>query len=357
MIDISLCHPQAMKAFEPHPSFGSVFTPHVLKMELTLGSKPTSAVITPIKDENLTPNISSLHYAQCIFEGMKAYRNPSGKINLFRPEQNAERFKKSALKLNMAPVEPEVFLQCLQTFVDFERDNIPDLEDHSLYLRPLLIASDPRLKVGQSEKYLFYIMGAVVGDYFSTGTKKETVSLMVNRDFVRAFPGGLGNVKAAANYAMGMSSQTFAKEHGCAQVLYLDSVTHNNIDELGGMNFFAVRGNELVTPKLTDCILPGITRDSLLKLAHRVGLNPVEETMSFDKMALGIESGLVSEVFACGTAATVQPIGEIIFMENSHAQPQKISLKNNKIANELRQILLSIQMGQEAAPNGWIVEI
>lgn len=357
MLTIKKCTPLPPVQYSPNPKFGTVFAPHYLRMDLQLGGQNEyKAEILPYGSEPFFPGTSVLHYGQSIFEGMKAYRQPDGGVGIFRADLHATRFRQSARRMSMADVPEEIFLQCLKEYVAFESASVPNEKDHSLYLRPVLIARDNVIKVGTAQSYTFYIMSTIAGSYFYKGEIKPA-RVMVNRQFVRAFPGGTGEVKTAANYAASIWPQQIAAQRECDQVLFLDAVHHDNIDEMGGMNFFAIRGNELVTPKLNGCILNGVTRRSVIEIAKDVGLNPIEETMSFTQLVKDIESGKVTETFACGTAAVISPIGEFLFGETVNDEPRSIKIpgkpeKTLKLLERLRDAQTGVN-----TPAGWLFRV
>lgn len=340
--------------YKPNPPFGTVFTPHVLRMQLKLeGTNDYAAIIKPLDEEPFSPATAAFHYGQSIFEGMKAYNLKDGSVGCFRADLHASRFRASARRMIMADLPEEIFLNCIKEYVAFVADNVPNEPGHSLYLRPLMFASDNKVKVGASQNYLFYIMSTIAGNYFGGGVKKARV--MVNRQFVRAYPGGLGETKTAANYAASIWPQKIAAQNECDQVLFLDAVHHEYIDEMGGMNFFAVRGKELLTPALNGAILHGVTRRSILEIAPTLGLKPVEMQLSFTDLRKQIESGEITETFACGTAAVVSPIGEFLFQEKVGADAQVITLKSEPTTSlQVLDRLSQIQRGQIAAPGNWI---
>ncbi len=344
--------------YTPNPLFGTVFAPHVLRMDLTLDGGPAEfeARIMPLTDEPFPCTSSVLHYGQSVFEGMKAYKQKDGGVAIFRADLHAKRFRNSAKRMVLREIPEEIFLQCLKEYTAFVADNVPGEPDHSLYLRPLLMAADRKIKVGAAKKNIFYIMSSIAGGYF--GKKGERARVMVCRDFVRAFPNGLGEVKTAANYAASIWPQRLAAQKECNQVLFLDAVEHEYIDELGGMNFFAIRGKDLVTPALNGCILNGVTRRSLLDLAPSMGLNPVETRMSFSELRADIEHGRITEVFACGTAAIVSPIGEIYYQEKLDSHGDLLRLPpESKVAMAIYEKLGKIQRGYESAPGNWLLKV
>lgn len=359
MLEIKKCSKRPPVQYGPHPKFGTTFAPHMLKMSLTLGGQSKyQAEILPYQAEPMLPGTSVLHYGQSIFEGMKAFKQADGSIGIFRPDLHAKRFKASAHRMVMAEMPEEIFVQTLKEYVDFERESVPGEKDHALYLRPVLLATDNQIKMGASKNYSYYVMSTVVGNYFGAEGAMKPARVLVNRQFVRAYPGGMGEAKTASNYAAGVLPGKIATSKECDQVLYLDAVHHDFIDELGGMNFFAIQRNKLVTPELNGCILRGVTRQSLLEIAPRLGLEPVEKKMSFTELIKSIESGETTEMFACGTAAVVQPIGEFLFTETVEGTPRSIKPAGApKVALQLLDMLTKIQRGAEKAPGDWIVKV
>ncbi|MEK6554458.1 MAG: branched-chain amino acid aminotransferase [Bdellovibrionota bacterium] len=359
MIEIIKCAKKPRVQYSENPKFGTVFAPHYLHMNVTLGqTRDFKAEIRPYGPEDIYPGMAALHYGQTIFEGMKAFAQPDGSAGIFRPELHATRFKLSARRMSMAEIPEEVFMEALKQYVNFEQESIPHELHHSLYLRPLLVASDNVIKVGASTNYTFYIMGTIAGNYFGSGGKIKPARVMVNRDFVRATPGGMGEAKTAANYAASIYPQKFASDYECDQVLFLDSVKHDNIDELGGMNFFAIQNGALVTPELNGCILKGVTRGSILELAKSLGIKTIEKAMSFTELMKSIESGETTELFACGTAAVISPIGELVYMEDSKSNPKVLKPKgNSELSLRLLDTYSKIQRGQEKAPGPWIYKV
>lgn len=342
--------------YELNPKFGTVFTSAYLRMPIHLGQTDNfRPEILPFQPELMSPGTAALHYGQTIFEGMKAFRQKDGGVAIFRADLHAKRFRNSAKKMVMAEVPEELFMQTLKHYVHFNRDNVPSEDGHSLYLRPLLFAADPMIKVGTSQTYSFMIMSTIAGGYFSAGAKPRRARVLISREYVRAFPGGTGEVKTAANYATSIYPQSKASELGCDQVLYLDALEHESIDEMGGMNFFAVRGDELVTPKLNGCILNGVTRRSILELAPSLGFRPVEETMSASQMIEDIRSGRVKEVFACGTAAVISPIGEFMYQAAREEDYELVQLPDETSATQkILKTLNDVQRGRVPAPGDWL---
>lgn len=327
----------------------------MLRMQLSsAGNEGYHAAIVPMEPEAFSPVTTVLHYGQSIFEGMKAFVQADGSLAVFRAKDHARRFQQSALRMAMPTIPEDVFLQALREYVAFEKDSIPAEPNHSLYLRPLLIARDEVVKVGKSKTYTFYILGCIVGNYFSDGVFRPA-KVLVNPQFVRAFPNGLGEAKTAANYAASLLPQMHADKLGYDQVLYLDALERKYVDECGGMNFFIVRDGEIITPELNGCILNGITRRSLLELAPRLQLKAKEQRLSFAQIQQEIQSGAIKEAFACGTAAVVHPIGEIGFQTHADAPLEKIRLPNHyPVSLKFLEVLNDIHRGLGDVPEGWL---
>lgn len=356
-VEISYCQKKPKVQYSPNPKFGTVFSPHLLRMNFSKGDTSFKAEIVPFDSELMSPATLVLHYGQSIFEGMKAYRLQDGKVGIFRPELHAVRFKKSAEKMAMAPLPEDVFMKCLTEFVKFEQESVPGEPDHSLYLRPLLFARDEIVKLGPSQKYTFYVMATIAGKYFAA-SGITPAKVLVNKQFVRAFPGGTGEAKTAGNYAASLAPQAHAISLGCDQVLYLDANKHDLIDELGGMNFFMIRGKDLVTPVLNGAILNGVTRRSILEMASHWGLTPKEEPVSFTQLIQDIRDGRVQECFACGTAAVVHPIGQFLVEEKVGGELMTVSLPSEfPLGLKVLDTLQKVQRGQLPAPGPWIYSV
>jgi branched-chain amino acid aminotransferase len=293
-----------------NPGFGRIFTDHMVTVRYADGKGWYDARVEARAPIPLDPAAAVLHYAQEIFEGLKAYPMADGGVAMFRPDANAARFAQSAQRMAMPVLSPDAFLQSLREIVRIDRDWMPQSEDGSLYLRPFAYASEVFLGVRPALEYLYLVIASPVGPYFSGGV--TPVSVWASPDFTRAAPGGTGAAKCGGNYAAGLSAQAEAIENGCEQVVYLDAVERKYVDELGGMNVFLVLGDgSLATPPLTGTILPGITRDSVLTLARRAGRDVVERPISMDEWRDGAASGQVREAFACGSAAVITPIGTV----------------------------------------------
>ena len=332
------------------PGFGRVFTDHMATIRYTEVDGWHDAKIVARAPFQMDGASAVLHYAQEIFEGLKAYRLPDGGAALFRPEANAARFRRSAERMAMAPLPDDLFVESVRAIVRQEADWIPDIEGGALYLRPFMIASEVFLGVKPSTEYLYAVIGSSVGAYFKGDA--PAVTLWVSQEYTRAAPGGTGAAKCGGNYASSLIAQAEATRQGCDQVLFLDAVERRWIEELGGMNiFFVFDDGSIATPPLTGTILPGITRDSLLTLARDMGLSVREEPYAIDRCRADAASGRLLEAFACGTAAVVTPIGT---MKLKDGQFRIGSGGPGQTTGRLRQALIDIQRGHAPDPHGWL---
>lgn len=332
--------------------FGRTFTDHMVTLTYRDG-RWEDGEVKAYGPFSLDPAASVLHYGQAIFEGFKAYRQPDGSIKLFRPEANAERFNRSASRLAMPQLPAQLFIQAADALVSLDNAWVPSNIGESLYLRPFMIATDPYLGVRPSREYLFALIASPAGEYFPQGLKP--VSVWVSTEYVRAVPGGTGEAKCAGNYAASLLAQAQAQEQGCDQVIWLDAIEREYIEEMGGMNLFFVyrEGSEVtvVTPALTGSLLAGITRDTLLTLAKDLGFKAEERKLGLTQMRSDIASGTITEVFACGTAAVITPVGVI---KASGFEVGVNEGRNGPIALRLRDALLAIQHGTAPDTHGWM---
>lgn len=336
-----------------NPGFGRVFTDHMAVIQYTEGRGWHDARIEPRAPLQIDPASAVLHYAQEIFEGMKAYRSGNGAV-LFRPDANARRFNSSASRMSMPELPEALFLESVQRLVEVDRAWIPSLAGGSLYLRPFMIANEVFLGVKPSAEYLYMVIASSVGSYFK-GTS-ETVSVWVSQNDTRAAVGGTGAAKCGGNYAASLRAQAEAIRAGCDQTLFLDANERRWVEELGGMNvFFVFDDGSLATPPLEGTILPGITRDSLITLARDQGLTVREERYAIDQWKRDAASGRLREAFACGTAAVVAPIGRVASPEGSFTigNPDV----GGPVTQRLRASLVDIQLGRAADPYGWVQRV
>jgi branched-chain amino acid aminotransferase len=335
------------------PGFGRYFTDRMFIARYRAGQGWHDARLTAYAPLQVDPSMATLHYAQSIFEGLKAYAQPDGSVATFRPEANAARFVRSAKRLAMPPVPEEGFIAAVDALVDADRDWVPTDSDQTLYIRPYQMASEPFLGVRPANEYLFIVIASPAGPYFPRGV--HPVSVYVSEEYARAAPGGTGGVKCAGNYAASLLPQQEASALGCDQVVYLDGVEKKYIEELGGMNLFFVLGSgadaELVTPELSGSLLPGITRDSIIAVAGELGHKVTERRYSLAEWRQGVADGTVTETFACGTAAVITPVGEV------KARTGDFTVGNGTpgpLTMSLRESLLDIQHGRVADTHGWL---
>lgn len=334
------------------PGFGRLFTDHMVTIRYTEGQGWHNHSVGPREPFQLDPACAVLHYAQEIFEGMKAYRLEDGSIAMFRPEENARRFAESAERMAMPVLPQDVFLEAVEQLVKIDADWIPGGEG-SLYLRPFMFASETFLGVRPASEYIFCVIASPAGAYFKGG--KKAVTLWVSEHYTRAAQGGTGAAKCGGNYAASLIAQSEAIAQGCDQVVFLDAAEHKWVEELGGMNvFFVMDDGSIVTPPLTGTILPGITRASIIALARAKGHDVREEPYSFAQWRADAASGKLREAFACGTAAVVTAIGTVKSKDGNFVIGNG---EGGIVTQELRAELTGIQRGTVADPAGWVRKI
>ncbi|WP_431960698.1 branched-chain amino acid aminotransferase [Actinacidiphila sp. bgisy160] len=331
------------------PGFGRHFTDHMVTIRWTEGRGWHDAELVPYAPLSIDPANMTLHYAQTIFEGLKAYRQPDGSVATFRPEANAERFQASARRLAMPELPVETFIAAVDALVTQDKAWVPSQGEQSLYLRPFMFATEVGLGVKPANEYLFMVIASPAGAYFPGGVKP--VSVWLSEEYVRAAPGGTGAAKAGGNYAASLVAQAQAIEHGCDQVVWLDAIERRWIEEMGGMNLYFVYGNTIVTPELTGSLLPGITRASLLRIAADLGYEVSEGRISVDDWKNGNADGSLTEVFACGTAAVITPVGSV---KSTRADWTVGDGRPGEVTMKLRKALLDIQTGQSPDTHGWM---
>ncbi|QGK69393.1 branched-chain amino acid aminotransferase [Allosaccharopolyspora coralli] len=340
-----------------NPGFGQYFTDHMVTIPWTADRGWHDAKVEPYHGFQFDPATTVLHYAQSIFEGLKAYRQPDGSVAAFRPEANAERFRDSAHRIAMPKLSDELFLSSLRELVATDVEWVPGEGESSLYLRPFMFSTETSLGVNRpANAYLYVVIASPAGSYFAGGIKPVTVWL--SRDYVRAAPGGTGAAKFAGNYAASFLAQQQAVEKGCDQVVWLDAVEHSVVEEMGGMNLFFVMGSgsdaKLVTPALSGSLLPGVTRRSLLTLGEQLGLEVEERRITTDEWEKKAASGELTEVFACGTAAVVTPVG---YVKHDGGEFTVGDGSPGPVTMRLREKLTSIQKGLEADENSWMTKL
>ncbi len=335
------------------PGFGRVFTDHMVTIRYSDAKGWHDAKVGPRVPLTLDPATAVLHYAQEIFEGLKAYRLADGTMALFRPEQNARRFQRSAKRLAMPELPEDMFLQACKQLVQVDKDWFPPVDGGSIYLRPFMIASEVFLGVKPSAEYLFMVIASSAGNYFKSGA--PAISIWVSEQYTRAARGGTGAAKCGGNYAASLVAQSEAIRQGCDQVVFLDAAEHRWVEELGGMNlFFLFDDGSLLTPPTDGTILEGITRDSVLTLARAQGLTVCEERYAMDQWRADAESGRLVEVFACGTAAVVTPVGTVKSTQGAFTIGAGGA---GQMTQQIRTKLVDIQRGAAADTHGWVHRI
>jgi branched-chain amino acid aminotransferase len=332
------------------PGFGLHFTDHMVTATWTPEAGWHDAGVRPYAPLTLDPATAVLHYAQAIFEGLKAYRHADGSIWTFRPDANARRFQASARRLALPELAVDDFVGSLDALLRTDREWVPTGGETSLYLRPFMFASETFLGVRPAREVTYCVIASPAGAYFAHGL--APVSIWLTEDYTRAAPGGTGAAKCAGNYAASLIAMREAAEHGCEQVCFLDAVERRWVEELGGMNlYFVFDDGSIVTPELTGTILEGITRSSLLTLAGDLGHKVEERRVDIDEWREGARSGRIREVFACGTAAVVTPLGRLAWrggeVRIGGGEP-------GPVTSLLRASLLDIQYGRKEDVHGWL---
>ncbi|MBQ6570704.1 MAG: branched-chain amino acid aminotransferase [Clostridia bacterium] len=331
--------------------FGKIFTDHMFIMNYDEGQGWHDARIVPYGPIPLDPAAMCLHYGQEVFEGLKAYRTPEGKISLFRPDRNMARLNNSNERLCIPKIDEAFAVEATKKLVEIDQDWIPTEEGTSLYIRPFIFATDPMVGVHPAHHLLFVIILSPVGAYYPEGL--NPVKIYVEKNYVRAVRGGLGFAKTAANYAASLKAQQEAEDEKYTQVLWLDGVERKYVEEVGTMNVFFVIGDEIVTPALQGSILPGVTRMSAVEMLKSWGLKVSERRISIDEIAQAYKDGKLTEAFGTGTAAVISPIGELKWGD------VKMIINNGEIgelSQKLYDNLTGIQFGKLEDPYGWTVK-
>lgn len=328
--------------------FGRYFSDHMLEADYENGEWK-NVEIKPYQPLLLEPSVAALHYGQAIFEGIKAYKNVEGHAAIFRPYDNFKRFNLSAERMNMPTVPEEIFIEGMRLLIEIDKNWIPSLPEHSLYIRPFMFASDPVIGVKPSETYKFLILLSPTGPYYATPMK-----IYVEETYTRAAPGGVGFAKNAGNYGGSMLATSLAKKQGYDQVLWTDAFEHKYLQEVGTMNVFFVMGNKIVTPSLEDgTILAGVTRDSAMVVLKEMGKEVIETRISIDELIEAHKSGLLTEVFGTGTAATISMIKELRYKDYT----MHFDTDNSKTAKELKTRLDAIRKEEVPDTHGWLLAI
>ncbi len=350
-------HPKSAEerdAILASPGFGDHFTDHTAVVDYSVGADGkggwTNARVEPYGPIAMDPAAAVLHYGQEIFEGLKAYRHADGSVWTFRPEANAARMNRSAARLALPQLPEQVFLDAIRALVQADHEWVPSRDGDSLYLRPFMIATEAFLGVRPAREVSFRVIASPAGNYF--GGELKPVSIWISRNYARAGRGGTGAAKCGGNYAASLAAQLEAEAHGCKQVLFLDPFNDNAVEELGGMNvFFVFKDGRLVTPALTGTILAGVTRASVIQLAQDRGLDVQERKITLDEWRDGVASGEITEVFACGTAAVITPIG---LLKDETESIGSVDAKAGEVAMSIREQLLGIQTGTVEDTHGWL---
>ena len=336
------------------PGFGQHFTDHMYVAEWTPDAGWHNAGVRPYAPLSLDPATAVLHYAQEIFEGLKAYRHPDGSVWTFRPEANAERMQRSASRLALPSLPTADFVASVDAIVSTDQRWVPEPEgEKSLYCRPFMFASETFLGVRPSQHVTYLVICSPAGAYFSRGVKP--VSIWLSEDYTRAGRGGMGAAKTGGNYASSLVAQQEAIENGCDQVAFLDSAEGRYVEELGGMNLYFVHDDgTIVTPSLSGTILEGITRSSIIELCGKLGHQVQERPFTVDEWRDGVDSGRITEVFACGTAAVVTPVGTLKWRGGSVGQAGDREDDGGELTLRVRQALVDIQYGRAEDTFGWM---
>jgi branched-chain amino acid aminotransferase len=340
-------HPKARPS-DDSLSFGAIFTDHIFVLDYDEGRGWHDPRIVPYESFALDPASSVLHYAQAVFDGLKAFRGKDGVIRLFRPRRHAERLNRSCERLCIPELDIEMVLASFQKLIEVDHEWVPTKPGTALYLRPTVIASEAFLGVRPAKSYRYFLILSPVGPYYAEGI--NPVKILATDEYVRAVAGGTGEAKTPANYAASLYGAEVAKKAGYTQVLWLDGVQHRYLDEVGTMNIMVKIGDEIVTPPLNGAILAGVTRDSVLTLMRDWGLKVAERPIAIDEVFDAASAGSLAEMWGTGTAAVVSPVGELGFND------KKIIINGGKtgpLTQRLYDAIVAIQYGETNDPHGW----
>jgi len=332
--------------------FGQIFTDHMFLMRYLDDRGWFDPHIQPYHELTFDPAAMVLHYAQEIFEGLKAYRNVGGSINLFRAEENFQRMNRSAKRMCMPEVDTDLALRATKELIRVDRDWVPRNQGTSLYIRPTMVATEPHLGVRPARSYLFYIIIGPVGAYYKEGM--NPVKIYVEDQYVRSAVGATGEAKTGGNYAASLLAAEKAKEKGFTQVMWLDAAERMYVEEVGTMNLFFCIDEELITPPLTGSILPGITRDSVIRIARDWGIKVSERPVSIEEVIETASNGRLTEAFGSGTAAVISPVGQITYKGKDYTVGGG---KMGPLSQRLYSEIVSIQYGEKPDHRGWIQTI
>jgi len=331
--------------------FGRTFSPNMFLVEWDQGQGWHDPRIVPYGPLSLHPSAMVFHYGQEIFEGLKGFRHPDGSVHLFRPDRNAARLNNSARRMSMPEIPVELQLEAMRKVIAIDRGWVPP-PPGTLYVRPAMIATEEGLGVHSSKKFLYFIITGPTGPYF--GSDVGTVRIMVARDWVRAAPGGTGSAKTGGNYASSLLASAVAKEKGCDQVLWLDAVERRHVEEVGAMNLMFVFDGVVTTAPTSGTILAGITRESLGILCRELRLPFVERAIHIEEVFQGLAKGDCTEIFGCGTAAVVSPVGELLDGDKVYRVGDG---NEGPVARRLRETLTAIQFGAAPDTHGWLTPV
>ena len=336
--------------------FGKVYTDHMFLMDYDEGQGWHDGRIVPYAPLQLDPASTTLHYAQMTFEGMKAYKNPQGGVNLFRPDMNAKRMQNSNRRLCIPEIDVDLFIAAVKAAVKADIDWVPEEPGTSLYIRPFIISPEPSMAVHPASKYLFCIIMTPVAAYYEGNDKELHGSrIWVEEEFIRAAVGGTGFAKCGGNYSCGMIAGAEAKKHGCEEVLWLDAKEHKYVEEVGTSNAFFKIGDTVYTSSLTGSILPGVTRDSALQLLKKWGVRTEEKRLEIEEVIEAIKNGTLTEAWATGTACVVSPIGLLSYKDAEYPINGE---KVGELSQKLYDTLYGMQTGEIEDPmGGWVVTL
>lgn len=340
------------KPDEDKLGFGNIFTDHMFIMDYTEGKGWYDPKIVPFGPLEVLPSLSTFHYGQAVFEGLKAYKGPEGQILLFRPEENMKRLNNSNKRMCIPEIDVEFCLSAIKELVNLDSDWVPGVPGTSLYIRPFIIATDPALKLKPSTSYKFIIILSPVGAYYPQGI--NPVDIYVETEYIRAAPGGTGFAKTSGNYAASMKAQANAAKKGFVQVLWLDGFQRKYIQEVGSMNVFFKIDGEVLTPELDGSILPGITRNSVIELIKSWNIPVNERKITIEEIYQSYNDGTLEEAFGTGTAAVISPVGGLYW------EGKEIRINQGKIGGlsaKIYENITGIQTGKKEDLFGWIVEI
>ena len=351
-IRISRAATKKPKPKDSELTFGTVFTDHMFVMDFQEEKGWYDPRVEPYGPFPLDPAAAVLHYAQAVFDGLKAFRGRDGQVRLFRPQKHVERLIQSSRRLCIPPLDPDLALKSLVTLVGIEKDWVPSTVGTSLYVRPTIIASEPFLGVRPAKSYIYYVILSPVGAYYPEGI--NPVKILVVDKYVRAVEGGVGGAKTGVNYAASLYAAEEAKHAGFTQVLWLDGRERKYIDEVGTMNIMMKIGDEIVTPPLSGTILAGVTRDSALALMRDWGLRVSERPVTIDEVAAAARKGTLEEVWGTGTAAVISPVGELAY------KGERLVINGGRIGTltqKLYDAIVGIQYGTAPDTRGWTVPV